>query len=118
MRRYKLELNSVDVTEFNEDYGDWSGDRFSKGAEFYEPYYLEELTENNIKAAIEDMLYVEYKDYDLEYIDGRVIYSRIENGDAYEDPNGRYLVDYDFTLTYEIIEEINIEDHFNRIAQK
>ena len=118
MRRYKLELNSVDVTEFNEDYGDWSGDRLSKGAEFYEPYYLEELTENNIKAAIEDMLYVEYKDYDLVYIDGRVIYSRIENGDAYEDPNGKYLVDYDFTLTYEIIEEINIEDHFNRIAQK
>ena len=116
MRRYKLELNNIDVTEFNEDYKDWSGDRFSKGAEFYEPYYFEELTENNIKAAIESMLYEECKDYNLEYIDERVIYSRIENGDALEDTNGKYLVDYDFTITYEIIEEINIEDIINRIA--
>ena len=116
MRRYKLELNNIDVTEFNEDYKDWSGDRFSKGAEFFEPCYLEVLTENNIKAAIEDMLYVECKDYNLEYIDGRVIYSRIENGDAFEDTNGKYLVDYDFTITYEIIEEINIEYLINRIA--
>ena len=116
MRRYKLELNSIDVTEFNEDYNDWSGDRFSKGAEFFEPYFFEVLSENNIKAAIEDMLYVEYKDYVLEYIDDRVIYSRIENGDAYEDPNGKYLVDHDFTISVETIEEINIEDNFNRIA--
>src|SRR5699024_916268 len=116
MRRYKLELNIMDVMEFNEDYGDCSCEMFSKGAQFFEPYYFEELTENNIKAAIEDMLYVEYKDYDLAYIDCRVIYSRIENGDADEDPNGKYLVDYDFTLTYEIIEEINIEELINRIA--
>ena len=116
MRRYKLELNIINVTEFNEDYNDWSGDMFSKGAEFFETYYFEVLTENNIKAAIEDMLFVEYEDYSLEYIDNRVVYSRIENGDAYEDPNGKYLVDYDFTITYEIIEDINIEDHFNRIA--
>ena len=116
MRRYKLELNIIEVTEFNEDYNDWSGDGFSKGAEFFEPCYLEVLTEDNIKVAIESMLYVECKDYGLEYIDNRVIYSRIENGDAYEDPNGRYLVDYDFTISYEIIEEINIEDYFNRIA--
>ena len=118
MRRYKLELNSIDVTEFNEDYGDWSGDMFSRGVQFFDPYYLEVLTENNIKEAIEDMLYVEYKDCDLAYIDDRVIYSRIENGDAYEDPNGKYLVDYDFTLSVETTEEINIGDHFNRIAQK
>ena len=110
MRRYKLELNIMDVTEFNEDYGDWSGEMFSKGVEFFEPYYFEVLTEDNIKAAIEDMLYVEYKDYDLAYIDDRVIYSRIENGDAYEDPNGKYLVDYDFTVSVETIEKINIED--------
>ena len=116
MRRYKLELNNIDVTEFNEDYKDWSGDRFSKGAEFFEPCYMEVLTENNIKKAIESMLYVECKDYDLEYIDERVIYSRIENGDAFEDTNGKYLVDYDFKITYEIIEEINIEDIINRIA--
>ena len=116
MRRYKLELNIMDVTEFNEDCGDWSGDMFSKGAEFFNPYYFEVLTENNIKSAIEDMLYVECKEYSLEYIDNRVVYSRIENGDAYEDPNGKYLVDYDFTLSVETTEEINIEDHFNRIA--
>ena len=116
MRRYKLELNSIDVTEFNEDYGDWSGDWFSKGEEFYEPYYFEELTENSIKEAIESMFYIENKDLGLAYIDNRVVYSRIENGDAYEDPNGRYLVDYDFTLSVETTEEINIEDHFNRIA--
>ena len=116
MRRYKLELNIINVTEFNEDYNDWSGDMFSKGAEFFETYYFEVLTENNIKAAIEDMLFVEYEDYSLEYIDNRVVYSRIENGDAYEDPNGNYLVDYDFIISVETIEDINIEDHFNRIA--
>lgn len=110
MRRYKLELNVMDVTEFNEDQGDWSGDMFSKGAEFFDPYYFEVLTENNLKAAIEDMLYIEDKDYHLEYIDDRVIYSRIENGDDYEDPNGIYLVDYDFTLSVETIERINTED--------
>lgn len=116
MRRYKLELNIMDVTEFNEDHGDWSGDMFSKGAEVFEPYYFEVLTEKNIKAAIESLLFVEYEDYSLEYIDNRVVYSRIENGDAFEDPNGKYLVDYDFTLSVETIEDINVEDHFNRIA--
>src|SRR5699024_8117979 len=99
MRRYKLELNIMDVTEFNEDFGDWSGEMFSKGAECFAPDYFEVRTENNIKAGIEDMLYVGCKDYSLEYIDERVIYSRIEKGDAYEDPNGKYLVDYDFTVS-------------------
>ena len=116
MRRYKLELNNIDVTEFNEDYGDWSGDRFSKGAEFFDPCYFEVLSELNIKTAIESMLYIKDKDFALDYIDNRVIYSRIENGDAFEDPNGKYLVDYDFTISVETIEDINIEYHFNRIA--
>src|SRR5699024_3912197 len=110
MRRYKLELNNMDVTEFNEDYGDWSGEMFIKGVEFFEPYYLEVMTEDNIKAAIEDMLYIECKDYSLENIDDRVIYSRVENVYEYDDPNGIYLVNYDFTVSDETIEKNNIED--------
>lgn len=99
---YEITLNEMVVTEFNNDHQDWSGETFSKGGGgFISPETINELTADNLKEAAStftgltaDEIEIFINDWD----DGFFQVSIVENGNAFPDDNGRYLVDYIFSV--------------------
>ena len=94
------------VTTYNKEYGDWSGDEFSK--DNYLNDELTELTRESLTESLSNMLGV---DIDFKHVytqDDIVTISIIEDGDGYPDENGSFLVDYIFMVSKVI--DINIDD--------
>ena len=99
---YEITLNEMIVTEFNEEYQDWSGETFSKGSGgFISPEVIDELTADNLKEAASmftGLMADEIEIFINDWNDSYFQVSIIENGDALPDDNGRYLVDYIFNI--------------------
>ena len=94
------------VTTYNKEYGDWSGDEFSKDNPYSEQ--VMELTKESLTQSLSNMLGV---DIDFRHVytqDDTVTISIIEDGDGYPNENGSFLVDYIFMVSKVI--DINIDD--------
>ena len=94
------------VTMYNKEYGDWSGDVFSKDNQYNDE--LMELTRESLTRCLSDMLCVDIEFNDIYTQDDIVSISIIEDGDGYPDENGSFLVDYIFMVSKVI--DINIDD--------
>ena len=94
------------VTTYNKEYGDWSGEVFSKDNQYNDE--LTELTRESLTESLSNMLSVDIDFRDVYTQDDIVTISIIEDGEGYPDENGSFLVDYIFMVSKVI--DINIDD--------
>ena len=94
------------VTTYNKEYGDWSGEVFSKDNQFNDE--LTELTRESLTRCLSDMLCTDIEFHHIYIQDDIVTIDIIEDGEGYPDENGSYLVDYIFMVSKVI--DINIDD--------
>lgn len=94
------------VTMYNKEYGDWSGEVFSKDNCYSDE--LMELTKESLTGCLSDMLCVDIEFNHIYIQDDIVTINIIEDDEGYPDENGSYLVDYIFTVSK--VSDINIDD--------
>ena len=94
------------VTTYNKEYGDWSGDEFSKDNPYSDQ--LTVLTKESLTQSLSNMLDVDIDFKHVHIQDDIISISIIEDGEGYPDENGSFLVDYIFMVSKVI--DINIDD--------
>lgn len=102
MTNYTVEVLDVMVTEWSNEYQDWSGDEFSK-----QGFVLGNSKSNkldDVLATINTMFDVEKEDVEINE-EGQLIFTVIENGYAEQSLEGNFMVDY----IVEVIESRNVE---------
>lgn len=105
MTKFNLNVLDITVTEWNEEYKDWSGDTFFKGG-----FHLGNPKSNKIDdviTTINTMFDIKKEDVEVNE-EGQLIFSVIEDEYAMQDDNGHYLVDY--FVEVEKIENVMIEE--------
>lgn len=105
MKNFNVNVTDVMVTEWNEEFQDWSGREFYK-----EGFYIGNAKSNkldDVLTEINTMFTIEKESVEIDE-DGFLRFAVIENGEAMQDDNGHYLVDY--TIGIEKVETVNIEE--------
>lgn len=103
----KFNVNVVDVmvTEWNEEYQDWSGDEFSKQG--FDLGVAKSNKLDDVLATINTMFDVEKEHVEITEV-GQLIFTVIEDEEAMQDDNGHYLVDY--FVEIEKVDNLMIEE--------
>lgn len=105
MTKFNVNVIDVMVTEWNEEYQDWSGNEFLK-----EGFHIGNSKSNkldDVLTTINTMFDVSKYDSEVNE-DGQLIFTVIENEEAMQDDNGHYLVDY--IVEVEEVKNIMIEE--------
>ena len=105
MTKFSVQVMDIVVTEWNEEYQDWSGDTFFKGG-----FYLGNAKSNKIDdvlATVNTMFDISKYGSEIDE-DGYLRFTVIEDEEAMQDDNGHYLVDY--IVEVEKIENVMIEE--------
>lgn len=113
MAKFELRIVDAMVTEFNEDTQDWSGREYSKRVDIATTFETKDLMESDIILALSNHFYdSQLTTSDLFFANGTYAsFNRVENGDGNNDENGKFLVDYYFTVT-PICASIDLENKF------
>ena len=105
MTKFNVNVVDVMVTEWNEEYQDWSGDNFSKHG-----FHLGVAKSNKLEdvlATVNTMFDVSL--YGVEINDvGHLMFAIQEDEEAMQDDDGNYLVDY--IVEVEKVENVMIEE--------
>ena len=105
MIKFNVNVIDVMVTEWNEEYQDWSGDEFLK-----QGFHLGESKSNkldDVLATVNTMFDISL--YGVEINDeGNLVFSIQEDEEAMQDDEGNYLVDY--IVKVEKVENVMIEE--------
>ena len=104
MTKFNVNITDIDVTEWNEEYQDWSGDNHSK--EGFSLGFAKSNSFNDVMDVIKDYFDIDERDVFLNDFN-MLEFSVIEDVDGIEDSNGNYLVSY--LLDVEKIENVGIE---------
>lgn len=105
MTKYNVNVIDITVTEWNEEYQDWSGDMFFKGG-----FHLGNADSNkldDVLATVNTMFDVSKYGSEIDE-DGYLRFTVIEDEEAMQDDNGHYLVDY--IVKVEKVETVGIEE--------
>lgn len=105
MTKFNVNVLDIAVTEWNEEYQDWSGDTFFKGG-----FHLGTSESNkldDVLATVNTMFDVSKYDSEIDE-DGYLRFTVIEDEEAMQDDNGHYLVDY--IVEIEKVENVMIEE--------
>lgn len=104
MTKFNVNVIDVMVTEWNEEYHDWSGDEFSK-----QGFYLGIAKSNKIDDVITTIntIFDVKKEHVEVNEDGQLIFTVIEDVEAMQDDYGYYMVDY--IVKVEKVENVMIE---------
>lgn len=116
MKTYKLKIVGKLVTLFNEEYQDWTGDTWGidVGNSFTTNFETEKLTVEDIVKAVNDCLGLELEAEDLLFENGaHGEFAIVENEHDIPDENGKFLVDYAFTIE-PTLEPLNLEKLFKQ----
>lgn len=91
MTKFNVNVIDVMVTEWNEEYQDWSGDEFSK-----QGFDLGVAKSNKLDDVITTIntLFDVKKEHVEVNEDGQLIFTVIEDVEAMQDDYGHYMVDY------------------------
>lgn len=105
MTKFNVNVADVMVTEWNEEYQDWSGDEFFKGG-----FDLGVAKSNKLDDVLTEINTIfEVKKESVEIDDeGLLRFTVIEDEEAMQDDNGHYLVDY--IVEVEKVENVMIEE--------
>lgn len=105
MTKFNVYVIDVMVTEWNEEYQDWSGEEFYK-----QGFHLGESKSNkldDVLATVNTMFDISL--YGVEINDeGNLVFSIQEDEEAMQDDEGNYLVDY--IVKVEKVENVMIEE--------
>ena len=105
MTKFNVNVIDVMVTEWNEEYQDWSGREFLK-----EGFHIGNSKSNkldDVLTTINTMFDVSKYDSEVNE-DGQLIFTVTEDKNAMQDDNGRYLVDY--IVEVEKVDIVEIEE--------
>ena len=105
MTKFNVNVIDVMVTEWNEEYQDWSGREFLK-----EGFHIGNSKSNkldDVLTTINTMFDVSKYDSEVNE-DGQLIFTVTEDDNAMQDDNGRYLVDY--IVEVEKVDIVEIEE--------
>ena len=105
MAKFNVNVFDVMVTEWNEEYQDWSGDNFSK-----QGFHIGSSKSNkldDIITTINTMFDIKKEDVEVNE-EGQLIFTVVEDEEAMQDDNGHYLVDY--FVEIEKVDNIMIEE--------
>ncbi|WFG33918.1 hypothetical protein YN120080_201 [Staphylococcus phage vB_SauM_JDYN] len=105
MTKYNVDVIDIAVTEWNEEYQDWSGDTFFKGG-----FHLGNADSNkldDVLATVNTMFDISKYGSEINE-DGQLIFTVIEDEYAMQDDNGHYLVDY--LVEVEEVKNVIIEE--------
>ncbi|QEM41264.1 hypothetical protein CPT_Maine_014 [Staphylococcus phage Maine] len=105
MTKFNVNVLDVMVTEWDNEYQDWSGEQFSK-----QGFHIGNAKSNKLEdvlATINTMF--DISKYGSEVNEnGKLIFTVIEDENAMQDDNGHYLVDY--IVEVEKVETVAIEN--------
>lgn len=105
MTKFNVNVIDVMVTEWNEEYQDWSGDEFSK-----QGFHIGNAKSNKLDDVLETintLFDVEKEDVEVNE-NGQLIFTVIENEYAEQSLEGNFMVDY--IVEVEKVETLGIEE--------
>lgn len=105
MTKFNVNVINVVVSEWSEEYQDWSGDMFYK-----QGFNLGVAKSNkldDVLATVSTMFDISKYGSEIND-DGQLIFTVIEDEEAMQDDNGHYLVDY--IVEVEKVENVMIEE--------
>lgn len=111
-KTYKLTAEIAEITEWNNDSEDWTGAQTAKF--LYRDAKLiitDKLTRLQLRDAITETLYLDddfLTEAELFIYSDIVRVSITENAEGLPDPNGNFLVDYNFTVTE--VKAVNLQE--------
>lgn len=105
MIKFNVNVIDVMVTEWNEEYQDWSGDEFSKQG--FDLGVAKSNKLDDVLATIKTMFDISLYGVEIND-DGHLVFSIQEDEEAMQDDEGNYLVDY--IVKVEKVENVMIED--------
>lgn len=105
MTKFNVNVFDVMVTEWNEEYQDWSGDNFSK-----QGFHIGSPKSNKLDDVITTIntMFDVKKEHVEVTEDGQLIFTVVEDEEAMQDDNGHFLVDY--FVEVEKVEDVMIEE--------
>lgn len=103
----KFNVNVVDVmvTEWNEEYQDWSGDEFSKQG--FDLGVAKSNKLDDVLATVNTMFDVKKEHVEITEV-GHLMFAIQEDEEAMQDDDGHYLVDY--IVEVKKVENVMIEE--------
>lgn len=105
MTKFNVNVIDVMVTEWNEEHQDWSGREFYKGG--FDLGVAKSNKLEDVLITVSTIFEIEKESVEIDE-DGLLRFAVIENGEAMQDDNGHYLVDY--TVEVEKVENVMIEE--------
>ncbi|WBF81130.1 hypothetical protein FMLHJGGC_00077 [Staphylococcus phage BSwM-KMM1] len=105
MTKFNVNVIDVMVTEWNEDYQDWSGDNFSKHG--FDLGVAKSNKLDDVITTINTMFDVKKEHVEIND-NGHLMFAIQEDEEAMQDDNGHYLVDY--IVEVEKVENVMIEE--------
>lgn len=114
MKTYKLTIVDKQVTLFNEEYQDWSGETWGIDMELFINFKTEKLTVESIVKAVNVCAGLQLETEDLFFENGQQgAFTIVENEDGMQDNEGKFLADYAFTIE-PTSEPLNLEKLFSQ----
>lgn len=108
MSKYEININEALVTEFNEESKDWSGSEYFKSLDETIAITTDNLNKELIKEKFKESdFFWDTKDLNLALSVPDGLLTRTEDNEGAFDENGKYLVDYFFTIRK--IEDVDLK---------
>lgn len=114
MKTYKLTIDDKQVTLFNGEYQDWSGETWGIDMHHFINFSVSKLTVESIVKALNVCVGLQLETGDLFFENGKQgAFTIVENEDGMQDKEGKFLADYAFTVE-PTSEPLNLEKLFNQ----
>lgn len=114
MTKYRLKVVEKIITKYNEEYQDWSGRETAEISYEETTFAAEHLTMDDILTALKQLFDYEFTNSDIFFINGiHGTFALVENENSEPDEDGKFLVDYFFTIA-PIIEPVDLEKFFEK----
>lgn len=105
MTKFNVNVIDVMVTEWNEEYQDWSGDEFSKQG--FDLGVAKSNKLEDVLATVNTMFDIKKEDVEIND-NGHLMFAIQEDVEAMQDDNGHFLVDY--FVEIEKVDNVMIEE--------